>query len=96
MSMSVENPPYGKSPAEFFQDLANHWSGWQEEKTWGAMEGEYSIEASMSKTGHASIRFNTNVYYSPGEWVAIASVDIEAGQLERLAKKAKLFFNECL
>ena len=48
----------------------------------------------MSSTGHANMRIRMNVYGIPSDWVAIAEFDIEAGQLESIAKEAKRFLHQ--
>jgi hypothetical protein len=92
--MDVENPPYGVSLIEYLSGLANNWDGWEGAKSWECLEGEFSIETTMSKLGHATMKIIMNVYGTPSDWVAIAELDIEAGQLEAIAKKARQFFNE--
>jgi hypothetical protein len=51
----AENPPYGPSPVKLFEQMANDWDGWDGEKSWGAMEGEYNLVATSSKTGHVTL-----------------------------------------
>jgi hypothetical protein len=92
--MEVENPPYGVSLTEYLSGLASNWDGWEGVKGWECLEGEFSIETTMSKLGHATMKITMNIYGTPSDWVAIAELDIEAGQLEVIAKHAKLFFNE--
>jgi hypothetical protein len=85
----AENPPYGHSPVKLFEQMANDWDGWDGEKSWGAMEGEYNLVATSSKTGHITLSAELEIYNT---WSTTAHVDIEAGQLETIAKKAKRFF----
>ena len=93
-TIDVENLPYGMSPAEFFVQVANEWTGWKGTKEWGAIEGEYNLIATCDSTGHITldVELNRNSF-SPG-WSGTLSLMIEAGQLEQLARDAKVFFNE--
>jgi len=93
-TIDVENPPYGMSPAEFFENIANEWTGWKGTKEWGAIEGEYNLSATSDSTGHITLdaELNRNSF-SPG-WSGKLSLMIEAGQLEQLAHDARVFFNE--
>jgi hypothetical protein len=93
-SLHVENPPYGLSPADFFQKLAESWAGWKGEKTWGALEGEYNLVASTDLTGHITLAVELNPSSNPPCFSGVLSLIVEAGQLEALAGKAKIFFAE--
>lgn len=93
-SIEVENPPYGMSPAEFFERIAAEWSGWKGAKEWGAIEGEYNLSATCDSLGHITLEVEINRNGYPLCWPGILSLIIEAGQLEKLARDAKAFFNE--
>lgn len=91
-TVRVENSPYGTNPADFFEQIAREWQGWSGDKEWGAMEGEFSLEASSDSTGHieTTIKLQPS-FYSPC-WSAEVTLIIEAGQLEGIARKFKSFF----
>ncbi|UTW05160.1 hypothetical protein KDX31_09270 [Amphritea atlantica] len=89
-SIRVDNPPYGHSPYVLFEQMNNEWSGWKEPKGWGAMEGEYNLRATYEPRGH--ILLSAEIVNLSGSWSTIASIDIEAGELESLARRAKAFF----
>lgn len=89
-SARVDNPPYGHSPNVLFEQMNNEWSGWAEPKGWGAMEGEYSIKATYEPRGH--IILSVEIENLSCSWFATANLDIEAGELESLARRAKAFF----
>lgn len=86
----VDNAPYGDTPVEFFETLNDNWKGWEGEKSWGALEGEYWLSATISKTGHVTLTACLNV--NPYLWTAAAKLDIEAGQLEVLKNRVRRFF----
>jgi hypothetical protein len=88
-SIRVDNPPYGHSPYVLFEQMNNEWSGWEESKGWGAMEGEYNLTASYKTRGHILLSAEIN---QSGSWRAIANMGVEPGELEVLARRAKGFF----
>jgi len=91
-TVQAESSPYGTNPADFFEQIAGEWQGWSGEKEWGAMEGEFSLEAMADSTGHIelTIKLQPN-FYSPC-WSAAVTLIIEAEQLEGIARKFKSFF----
>jgi hypothetical protein len=92
--IEVENPPYGLSPAGFFAELADDWTGWKGQKGWGAIEGEYNLSATSDSLGHITLVAELNPNNVPPDWSGSVSLIVEAGQLEQLAYNAKEFFNE--
>lgn len=92
-TIEVDNPPWAPSLSEYFCELADHWKGWEGSKQWQAGEGEFSIDSTMSKQGHACMRITMNVYGSPSDWIAMAELDIESGQLDHIARTASKFFS---
>ena len=90
--LDVDNPPYGKSLAEFFNELSANWKGWEGDKSWASMEGEFKIEATTNRTGHVVIKVTTN--QNNYAWHVIAELAIEAGQLESAAKHLRVFLRE--
>src|SRR5262249_32127444 len=84
------------SPAVLFADMARQWSGWPGKLTWESVLGELSLTCSHDRRGHITIRVNLRSAQipdqTPDDWIVNASVFIEAGQLEALARRAKQFF----
>ncbi len=78
-----------KGIACLFQEAADQWRGWSGTKKWESIEGEFTLELTSDKTGHISLtaRINHNCG-NPDPWKLEATLTIEAGQLESLAKKA--------
>ena len=89
-SIRVDNPPYGHSPFVLFEQMKNEWSGWKEPKGWCAMEGEYNLRATYEPRGH--IILSSEIDNPSDCWSANAKIDIEAGELDSLARRAKAFF----
>lgn len=90
----VENLPYGSSPAKIFGELAKEWSGFKGQKEWGAIEGEFNLSASSDSIGHITLVVEILPSYALPFWSAELSIEIEAGQLERIASDAREFFND--
>ena len=92
-SIRVCNPPYGESPSDFFSMLANNWKGWVGEKNWASLEGEYSLSASVDRTGH--ITLITKVFSGSHVpfWSSEVALTIEAGLLESIANGFKDFLH---
>ena len=86
----VQNPPYSEILSDFFADLNNNWKGWEGEKDWRAIDGEYQIRASSSKTGHVAL--NVTVNFNEYRWQTVAEISVEAGQLMKIEKDVKKFF----
>src|ERR1700691_5899488 len=42
--------------AQFFQDMAANWKGWEGEKTWSSIEGEFGLAATSDRLGHITLR----------------------------------------
>ena len=86
----VVNAPYGEMLPDFLAVLSKNWKGWEGEKSWRALEDEYRIEATTSKTGHVTLKVTVNLHQY--QWRAIAEIMVEAGQLENIENNVKRFF----
>src|SRR5688572_28303810 len=64
----------------FFADLAANWRGWAGAKVCGSLEGHLLLEASSDRAGHVRLRVRLRGMLSEDDWLAEASVRIEAGQ----------------
>lgn len=91
-TVSVENPPYGTTPTRFFGELAKNWRGWKGELTWSAMEDELRLTAVSDSTGHITITAQIHPDICPSPWLARASVEVDAGELEQLERRFDAFF----
>lgn len=77
----------------FFNDLANHWRGWQGVKDHESLEGHLRVEAEAADSlGHIRLRMCLRGVDVPDLWVAEISMIVEAGQLDDLARRAEAFF----
>ena len=75
-----------------FDHMARQWSGWAGELAWEALEGELGLRCSHDGLGHVAIRAILRSGHMTDDWQVEATVMTEAGQLERLARNALLFF----
>lgn len=56
------------------------------------MEGEFYLVATTDSTGHITVVADLNPNAFPPSWSGKISVVVEAGQVEKLARDAKVFF----
>lgn len=88
----VDFSPNG-NPTAFLEDLANNWKGWEGEKKFETYESELIIEASHDGRGHIDLQVYLSTNQEPrNPWNVKALIELEAGDLERLAKEAAYEF----
>ena len=75
----------------YFADLAKHWRGWIGEKRHQSFDRRLTISCTSQRTGHVKLRI---VLRNPDtdNWQAEVTLDIEAGQLDAIAKAAARYF----
>ena len=86
--------PAGSHPVNLFAEMARRWSGWEGELNWDSIEGELRIRCTRDRFGHISIRVELRSGHWENNWLVRATVIAEAGQLERIAREAALFFGQ--
>lgn len=79
-------------PLQLFEEMASKWAGWPGELIWESTEGELNLKCTHDKRGHISIRAELRSGQMPANWMVSATITVEAGQLEGIAKRAALFF----
>ena len=83
--------PFDSNLVGFFEDLANNWKGFNGEKEWSSLEGEFILGCTSDNLGHfaleVTIRNNEDTRY------ARKTFFIESGQLEKIAQEVRNFFN---
>jgi hypothetical protein len=82
------------SLAQLFAEMARQWSGWHGELVWESLEGELALRCTNDRRGHISIRIVLRSGPMPDDWLVEATIMVEAGQLERIARHAVAFFGE--
>ena len=77
---------------DLFESIARDWRGWQGERTWSSIEGEFHIAVSTTSTGRVTIA--VQLAHNDGEdgWRLTIPVFAEAGQLESIARHVAAFF----
>lgn len=91
-TIQVDNAPYGTTPADIFEQIANEWKGWEGDKTWGSLEGEFDLSATSDSTGHISLVATVYSGTFPPSSKMVSEFIIESGQLEKYKKNAETFF----
>lgn len=75
-----------------FEEMAENWMGWEGVKIWNAIEGDLNLFCTSDKLGHITIEVDLVGRNSSQLWYVECNVEIEAGQLERIAREIKLLF----
>ena len=79
-------------PSLLFEEMARDWRGWDSKKEWAALEEELRMTASSDHTGHTALKVTMRNYCDPTDWRLEATLMLEGGQLEELARTTKKFF----
>ena len=79
---------------EFFTSLANDWKGWNGERTWATLEGEFQLVASADSLGHVRLGFFVRPPDTGFNWELRGALEIEAGQLEALSKEVNAAWSQ--
>jgi len=76
--------------ADYFEDLARDWRGWEGTRTWKSGVG-LDIEAVQDRPGYNRLRFTIDDAF-PASWSITLDIDVEAGeQMARIARDARAF-----
>jgi uncharacterized protein DUF6228 len=77
----------------FFEELGDKWwNGWSEEKAYTSLEGHLELKATRDKLGHIFIRVVLHDRLGRGDWMAGATLELEAGQLPEIAATVQRAF----
>lgn len=79
--------------SQFFNDLAAHWRGWNGEKQWSSLEGEFTLKCESDSCGHVSMDVVLKSGLYEDDWSVQTGISIDAGQLEEIAANVKQFFS---
>lgn len=72
------------SPAQFFNDMAEHWRGWAGEKEWSDLDHRLSLKGTVDNLGHVSVRIELRGDdYTSGLDITLR---LDAGQLSHTAR----------
>lgn len=64
--------------ADFFDDLAGSWRGWEGERYFGSLEGDLDLRATHD--GHVRLAVRLRAVDAPGNWNVYATVTIDPGE----------------
>ncbi len=78
-----------------FMEMAENWIGWEGAKTWAAIEADFSLSCTSDKLGHIILEVELVKRDAPELWSAKFNVDVEAGQLAKIATEMKELFSRC-
>jgi len=81
----------GSGLPDLFEDLARNWRGFDGEKSWSSLEGEFSLRASADKLGHTCLGFTLHERHC--DWTLEGALVLEAGQLDRIAREVRRFWH---
>ena len=85
----------GERLSSLFEEMAENWTGWEGVKIWDAIEGDFRLSCTSDKLGHITLKVKLVGRNSPQVWTVELNMEIEAGQLERIANETKLLFRGC-
>ena len=95
-SVKVAKRVWGYTDCELLVDLfefmAEEWKGWQGEKAWWSIEGEFGVSATCDSLGHIMLSLSFKEYDGPELWESKVNIGIDSGQLDSVEKKVKEFF----
>ncbi|MGB3559085.1 MAG: DUF6228 family protein [Geitlerinemataceae cyanobacterium] len=77
-----------------FLEIAENWKGWEGTKTWDAIEDDFSLSCTSDKLGHITLRCKFVGRDAPELWSAKFNVEVEAGQLKKIANEVRRLFEE--
>ena len=82
--------PFDYGLKKFFEELAENWRGFDDEKEWKSLEGEFTLVCTSDNLGHFAIR--STIRNSLDTW-SVNTIYVEAGQLEKIADDVIKFFD---
>ena len=89
-AIAVDTGYEPRDPTPLFAEMAVRWRGWPGELVWGSLEDEITLRCTQDRSGHVTIAVELRSGW-PG-WSLSATVETEAGQLERIARDSARFF----
>lgn len=77
-----------------FCEMAQNWRGWEGAKDWISIEGDFRLTCTSDKLGHIQLELELVGRRTPEPWFAKFTINIEAGQLEKIANQVRLLFEK--
>jgi hypothetical protein len=86
---------YSQSLDAFFQQLATFTKPWKGSQDWKSLEGEISLSATCATLGQVTFLIEIrHEIGGPEAWLVQSRIVTELGQLGKIARDAKTFFQE--
>jgi hypothetical protein len=73
---------------DFFAGLAADWRGWEGMRAWEGMEGGLELRCVHDGIAHAQVEVTLH-HLSGADWIAKATVPVDLGQLETVARRLR-------
>jgi hypothetical protein len=83
----------GTGLPELFESLAQNWRGWDGEKVWSSLEGEFSLSATADRLGHVRLGYRLCGDVGGQTWELKGLLVLEAGQLDAIAREMRAFWD---
>jgi hypothetical protein len=93
-TIRVDNASFGISPVRLFSEINENWKGWNGEKSWGSLEGEFDLSATSDNIGKILLVCKVQTDYAEPRAEVVFEFFLELGQTESYLKNMKKFFNE--
>jgi hypothetical protein len=77
--------------ASFFASIAADWRGWNGERAWKALEGDFSVRATSDRLGHIRLDAELHSHDLDDNWSISAPVFLDGGSLDRIAAEWTFF-----
>lgn len=77
----------------FSRAIATDWKGCKGDKVWSTLENEFELKATSDSLGHVRLEFVLRKPHTGFEWEVRAALELEAGQLDRIAQDVQLAWN---
>ena len=83
--------PFDSDLVRFFEGLAENWKGFDGQKEWHSLEGDFSLICTSDSLGHFALEIT--IRNVEDTRCARKTIYIESGQLEKIAIENRNFFN---
>ena len=79
---------------DFFHGLALSWRGWEGERNWSTLEGEFTLCATSDRLRHIRLAFALSQPSIDLGWELKGALELEAGMLESAAKQVSAVWRQ--
>ena len=79
--------------ADFFEDLAANWKGWEGIKVWASIEEDFALSCKSDNLGHVAMEVTLKSGLYEDDWCVKAVIYMDAGQLEAVASSVRRFLH---